>query len=51
MEYVKDHGTFADLPYYTLYEAFRRHYPKLFALNNVEEDAEAFSREALDENY
>jgi transglutaminase-like putative cysteine protease len=51
MEYVKDHGTFADLPYYTLYKAFRRHYPKLFALNNVEEDAEAFSREALDENY
>ena len=50
MEYVKDHGTFADLPYDILYEAFRRHYPKIFALN-VDGDTEAFSREALDENY
>jgi len=51
MEYVNNHGTFADLPYDTLYEAFRRYYPKILALNNVEEDAEVFSREALDENY
>ena len=51
MEYVNDHGTYADLPYDTIYGAFRRHYPKIFALNNVEEDAEVFSREALDENY
>ena len=50
MEYVKDHGTFADLPYDILYEAFRRHYPKIFAMN-VDGDTEAFSREALDENY
>jgi transglutaminase-like putative cysteine protease len=51
MEYVNNHGTFADLPYETLYEAFRRYYPKILALNNVEEDAEVFSREALDGNY
>ena len=51
MEYVYNHGTFADLPYDTIYGAFRRHYPKIFALNNVGEDAEAFSREVFDENY
>ena len=51
MEYVNDHGTFADLPYNTIYGAYRCHYPKIFALNNVRKDAEAFSREALDENY
>jgi transglutaminase-like putative cysteine protease len=51
MEYVNDHGTFAELPYNTIYGAYRRHYPKIFALNNVRKDAEAFSREALDENY
>lgn len=50
MEYVNNHGTFADLPYDIIYEAYRRHYPKIFALN-VDVDAEAFSREALDENY
>jgi transglutaminase-like putative cysteine protease len=50
MEYVNDHGTFADLPYDKIYEVFKRHYPKIFALN-VDRDAGAFSREALDENY
>ena len=50
MEYVNEHGTFADLPYETIFEAFKRQYPKLFALN-VEGSAEAFSREALSENY
>lgn len=50
MEYVNDHGTFADLPYDTIYEAFRRHYPKIFALN-VNGDVEEFSKEALDENH
>ncbi|MGD8950846.1 MAG: transglutaminase family protein [Desulfobacterales bacterium] len=50
MEYVNDHGTFADLPYETIFEAFKRQYPKFFALN-VEGSAEAFSREALSENY
>ncbi|MGW8303021.1 MAG: transglutaminase-like domain-containing protein [Desulfobacterales bacterium] len=51
MEYVNNHGTFADLPYETIYGALRRHYPKIFSLNNVKKDSEAFSREALDENY
>ena len=50
MEYVKDHGTFADLPYDQIYEAFRRYYPKVFALR-AGGDAEAFSREALKESY
>ncbi len=49
MEYVNNHGTFADLPYDTIYKAFRRHYPKIFELN-VDKDAEAFGREALDES-
>jgi transglutaminase-like putative cysteine protease len=49
MEYVNDHGTFADLPYDTIFEAFKRQYPKFFALN-VDGGADAFSREALDEN-
>ena len=45
MEYVKDHGTYRDLPYDTLYEAFRRYYPKILALNE-HKDNERFSREA-----
>jgi transglutaminase-like putative cysteine protease len=49
MEYVKDHGTFSDLPYDTIYTAFRRYYPAIFALN-VSKDTEAFSREAFGEN-
>ena len=28
MEYVNNHGTFADLPYDIIYEAYRRHYPR-----------------------
>jgi transglutaminase-like putative cysteine protease len=48
MEYVHDHGTFADLPYDRIYEAFRRCYPKIFALN-AGRQADAFSREALNE--
>ena len=50
MEYVNDHGTFADLPFDTIYKVFKHHYPKIFALN-VDGDAEAFGREALDENH
>jgi transglutaminase-like putative cysteine protease len=49
MEYVNDHGTFADLPYDTIFEAFKRQYPKFFSLN-VDQDADTFSREALNEN-
>ena len=50
MEYVNKHGTFADLPYETIFEAFKRQYPKFFSLN-VDRDAGAFSREALNENF
>jgi transglutaminase-like putative cysteine protease len=49
MEYVNNHGTFADLPFDTIYQAFRQCYPKIFALN-TSGDTEAFSREALNEN-
>jgi transglutaminase-like putative cysteine protease len=49
MEYVKDHGTFADLPYDEIYAAFRQYYPKVFDLK-TNGNAETFSKEALDEN-
>ena len=49
MEYVKDHGTFSDVPYDTLYEAFRRYYPDILALNE-NQDSAAFNREASREN-
>ncbi|BBO66923.1 hypothetical protein DSCA_08530 [Desulfosarcina alkanivorans] len=48
MEYVNDHGTFADLPYDQIYGAFRRHYPKILT-RNADRNADAFGREALDE--
>jgi transglutaminase-like putative cysteine protease len=50
MEYVNDHGTFSDLPYDTIYGAFRRYYPNILAMN-MNEDTEAFSREALGESH
>jgi transglutaminase-like putative cysteine protease len=31
MEYVRDHGSFADLPYSTLLEDFRKYYPAYFS--------------------
>jgi transglutaminase-like putative cysteine protease len=48
MEYIRDHGTFTDLPYDAIFGAYRRYYPKVLALN-AREDSEAFSREALKE--
>jgi len=45
MEYICDHGQFADLPYQQILEAFKEHYPVLFSKNsidingNFEEDA------------
>lgn len=49
MEYVRDHGTFDDLPYDLIYGEFRRCYPKIFQMN-VRVDPDAFGREALKEN-
>lgn len=31
MEYVRDHGSFADVPYDTILENFRKHYPAYFS--------------------
>ncbi|MCE5265603.1 MAG: transglutaminase family protein [Deltaproteobacteria bacterium] len=45
MEYVRDHGTFADLPYDEIWENFRKHYPDFFTredasvAGNFEEEA------------
>ncbi|HKK90576.1 MAG TPA: hypothetical protein VJ936_04195 [Desulfobacteraceae bacterium] len=44
MEYVRDHGTFADLPYDRIYSEFRRCYPSIFALNQTRGD-QAFRQE------
>lgn len=50
MEYIQDHGTFSDLPYETIYAAFRRYYPKIFSLN-ANGDSQAFGREASGETH
>lgn len=47
MEYLHDHGQFADLPYSQMVAALKKHYPILFAENspinagNLEEEAQA----------
>ena len=35
MEYVKDHGSFSDLPFEEIFAAYRRQYPRMFAANGV----------------
>ncbi len=48
MEYVHDHGTFADLPYDEIWKNFRKHYPDFF----IRESASAagdFEEEAVEE--
>ena len=35
MEYVYDHGPFADLPYDMIMAAFRKHYPIYFIKENT----------------
>ena len=48
MEYVKDHGTFSDLPWDTLLTAMKKLYPAYF--KNYEMHSEDFAKEALKEN-
>ena len=48
MEYVKDHGAFADLPWDILLAAMMKSYPKYF--EDFERRSEDFSEEALKEN-
>ena len=48
MEYVKDHGTFADLPWNTILAGMMKSYPIYF--KNFEKGSKDFSAEALKEN-
>ena len=48
MEYVKDHGTFADLPWEIILAASMKQYPLYF--ENLEVRSRDFSAEALKEN-
>jgi len=48
MEYVRDHGTFADLPWETILVESRKSYPLYF--KDLENHSKDFSAEALKEN-
>ncbi|MBN2514776.1 MAG: transglutaminase family protein [Deltaproteobacteria bacterium] len=49
MEYVNDHGHFADLPYETIIASYQKHYPLYFAeKRNIPKDE--FEKEALEES-
>jgi len=48
MEYVKDHGTFADLPWETILTELMKSYPVYF--EDLERRSKDFSAEALKEN-
>ncbi len=48
MEYIKDHGSFADLPWDTIMRTAKKAYPKYF--ENIERHSKDFSAEALKEN-
>ena len=48
MEYVKDHGTFSDLPWETIMTASKKSYPAYF--EDFERRTKDFSAEALTEN-
>ena len=48
MEYVKDHGSFADLPWDIILDSMKKAYPKYF--ENIERRSKDFSDEALKEN-
>jgi len=48
MEYVKDHGSFADLPWGRIVSASQKLYPLYF--HDLERRTKDFSNEALREN-
>lgn len=48
MEYIRDHGHFADVPYETIVNCFREYYPAYFRIRD-EESEDAFEREAAGE--
>ena len=45
MEYVHDHGSFADLPYEKLVKLMKKHYPSFFEKNAEDRDRD-FEAEA-----
>jgi len=49
MEYIRDHGPYADLPYKQVLDVFREHYPALFSKNAIEINR-SFEEEAQIEN-
>jgi hypothetical protein len=48
MEYVKDHGSFPDVPFERIVTYFREYYPAYFQRKNVEQEG-AFEKEAASE--
>ncbi len=48
MEYVKEHGSFADLPWDIILERFKKAYPEYF--KNIERHSGNFAKEASREN-
>jgi transglutaminase-like putative cysteine protease len=48
MEYIKDHGSFADLPWQRIMTASKKAYPKYF--KDIERLSSNFTKEALKEN-
>lgn len=48
MEYVRDHGHFADVPYERIVSYFREYYPAYFQIRGAERE-DAFEREAAGE--
>ncbi len=48
MEYIKDHGSFADLPWDKIIDAGKKAYPKYF--ENLERCSKDFAAEAKEEN-
>ena len=48
MEYIKDHGSFADLPWETILAGMKKSYPLYF--EDLERRLKDFSKEALKEN-
>ena len=50
MEYLHDHGSFADLPFEQMFSAYLRHYPNMFELVGSHGSVEDFHREAEREN-
>ena len=50
MEYVEDHGTFADVPFERIVREFRTHYPHFFSEGTGAPGGGSFEEEALREN-